>query len=164
MSNIDPKTLRTRFLFQTDRAAVLAQQAHKGQTRKNGENYFNHVTRVAVRAKKRPAPAPAINQTRWEELVETTALLHDVIEDTNVTLLDLGDAGFGLAVREAVSLLTHKDGQGYNHYLACLSTNLIARAVKIADLLDNLTDNASPRQIERYSAALNFLIKIELGQ
>lgn len=159
--NIDPNKL-LGIRSHVARASTIAALAHDGQTRRDGSPYYDHVRRVAIRAKKRAAEAG--HPDVYQELIEVVGYLHDVLEDTNVTQLQLSDAGIPLAAREALELITHAPGQGYNRYIARLSTHNVARAVKIADLLDNLTDNSNPRQIERYSAALNFLIKVELGQ
>jgi (p)ppGpp synthase/HD superfamily hydrolase len=65
------------------------------------------------------------------------AILHDVVEDTEVTLNDLQEAGFGENVLEAVRLLTHEDDLSYEDYVLRLKSNPLARKVKLADLNDN---------------------------
>ena len=59
------------------------------------------------------------------------------VEDTAVTLEQLGEAGFPPVVVEAVRLLTHEEGTDYMDYVARLKPNPIARAVKLADLAHN---------------------------
>ena len=66
------------------------------------------------------------------------AVLHDVVEDTDVELVDLQSEGFSIQVLDALSLLTHVDGVDYDEYVERLSHNPIAREVKLADLKDNM--------------------------
>jgi hypothetical protein len=107
----------------TRKAMKLAYEAHKGHTDKYGLPYIYH-------------PAHVAEQMTTEE--ETAAaLLHDVVEDTNMTLETLRNAGFPPSVVEAVRLLTHEDGTEYMDYVARLKYNPIARAVKLADLAHN---------------------------
>ena len=67
------------------------------------------------------------------------AILHDVVEDSPWTVESL-DAKFGLTSQEqaALRLLTHGPDEDYDAYVERLATNRIARAVKVADLRDNL--------------------------
>lgn len=131
----------------TKKAMILAYNAHHGKTDKCGVPYIYHPVHVA-------------EQMRTEEEM-TAALLHDVVEDTEVTLEQLAGAGFPHAVVEAVRLLTHEDGTDYMDYVARLKPNPIARAVKLADLAHNsepsrmggeLTDEDF-RRMEKYKAA-----------
>lgn len=79
---------------------------------------------------------------------QAVAWLHDVVEDTDVTLADLEDIGFIPDVVEAVRLLTREhqregDGSDYETYKARLlaaggESGCIARAVKLADARENL--------------------------
>jgi hypothetical protein len=65
------------------------------------------------------------------------AVLHDVVEDTTVTLDDLRRAGFLEEVLEAVRCVTHRKGESYADYVVRCRGNPVARMVKIADLTDN---------------------------
>ena len=92
------------------------------------------------------------------------AVLHDVIEDTDVTLTDLRKAGYPRPVIDAVDCLTHRDGETYARYIERVATDPMATTVKIADLRDNLRNNKTlpPRpdvveRIQRYERALVFL-------
>jgi (p)ppGpp synthase/HD superfamily hydrolase len=92
------------------------------------------------------------------------AVLHDVIEDTDVTLADLQIAGYPRPVIDAVDCLTHRDGETYARYIERVATDPLATIVKVADLRDNLRNNKSlpPRvdvieRIQRYEQALSFL-------
>lgn len=72
------------------------------------------------------------------EMARIAAVLHDTIEDTELTLEQVEKAGFAMPVIEALRLLTHDDGLPYQEYIARLARNPIARPVKIADLEDNM--------------------------
>jgi (p)ppGpp synthase/HD superfamily hydrolase len=107
----------------TRKAMKFAYDAHHGHVDKSGLPYILHPVHVA-------------EQMRTEE--ETAAaLLHDVVEDTGVTLAELREAGFSPSVVEAVRLLTREDGIDYMDYVARLKPDPIARAVKLADLAHN---------------------------
>ena len=111
----------------TKKAMNICFQAHKNQMDKSGVPYVFHPFHVAECMK--------------DEDSTVTALLHDVVEDTNRTFEQLQAEGFGENVIEALRLLTHKDGifseEDYLQYIAVLKENPIARAVKIADLEHN---------------------------
>ncbi len=110
-------------------ARVLAQVLHYGQVDKAGRPYIEHVERVTAAVGLDAAPA---------------ACLHDLVEDTHVTLDGLAAGGFCTATLAAVDALTRRDGESYRDYIDRLATNAIARAVKLADLRDNL----DPRRVE----------------
>ena len=102
----------------------ISLKAHQGQTDKSGMPYFLHPFYVAE---------------HMEDEEETcAALLHDVVEDTDLTLEDLRRAGMPERVVEAVDLLTHREGTDYFEYVRGLSGNRIARTVKLHDLEHNM--------------------------
>lgn len=107
----------------TKKAMKIAYKAHAGQTDKSGIPYVFHPLHVAEQMKDEPSTA--------------AALLHDVLEDTGITLLDLEKAGFSKAVLEAVALLTRGGEVPYLDYIRKLKENSVARAVKLADLVHN---------------------------
>lgn len=104
-------------------ALALARRAHEGQTDKGGEPYIGHVERVVARV---DSPTAKI-----------AAALHDVVEDTAVTLPDLAEAGFPPAVVRAVDALTRRPGEPYTQFVWRAGMDAVAREVKMADLLDN---------------------------
>ena len=65
------------------------------------------------------------------------AVGHDLVEDTDVTLVYLKEQGFSDRVVEAIKLLTHDQAMSYDVYIKRLSFNDDAKAVKKADLKDN---------------------------
>lgn len=136
----------------TKKALDFCFEAHKEQRDKSGRPYVFHPFHLA-------------EQMTTEETV-VTALLHDVAEDTEYTLEDIGKMGFGDAVMEALALLTHDDETPYMEYVAAIKENEIAKAVKIADLkhnsdlsrLDTVDEKALKRR-EKYLKALELLEK-----
>ncbi len=66
------------------------------------------------------------------------ALLHDVVEDTPITLDDLRDKNYSDEIVVAIDALTRRTGETYSAYIERLSNNKLARRVKIADLRHNL--------------------------
>ena len=107
----------------TKKALKLCFNAHKEQTDKSGMPYVFHPFHLA------------------EQMVteETTivALLHDVVEDTDYTIEDLVQMGFGKAITDAIALMTHADGVDYMDYVRRIKDDPIAKAVKLADLRHN---------------------------
>lgn len=104
----------------SQRAYEVAKKAHFGQVDKAGVDYIKHPEIVASFVK-----------TDEEKAV---AFLHDVIEDTALTLQDLRNDGFSEKVINAVDILTKKKGQTYQSYMELVKTNELARIVKLADL------------------------------
>lgn len=127
-------------------ARNFAQLAHSGQYRRDGITpYFNHVDGVARLVKPQKPEYIA------------TAYLHDVIEDTDYSSVDLLKAGFPKMVVNAVLILTKFDHLSYEDYLKKVKENVIAKAVKIADMTYNLNDTPSQKQIEKYKKGLEYL-------
>ena len=106
----------------TKKAMVLAYNAHHGQLDKSGIPYILHPVHLA--------------EQMDDENSCCVALLHDTVEDTDVTLEDLA-AEFPGEVVEAVALLTHAEGVDYFDYVRAIGTNPIATKVKLADLAHN---------------------------
>ena len=104
---------------------------------KVGRTLFSHALRVAERC-----PEPH---------AYTIALLHDIVEDTIVTLSDLG-VFFDSATVEAIDALTRRSTETYAQYIDRIRTARpgVARTVKIADLRDHLaTADAIPASLQR---------------
>ena len=135
------------------RAIELAKQHHKGQTDKAGKPYIEHPLRV-------------MNQMKSEE-EKIVAVLHDIVEDTNISLNDLRNEGFSEEVVSAVECLTKQDGENYNSYIERISFNPLAVKIKLADLEDNrdltLLPQATDKDLERlekYDKALEKLTRL----
>ena len=135
---------------QSEKAYEIDKKAHLGQIDKAGEDYIKHPEKVAS----------FVNSD--EE--KAVAYLHDVIEDTELTLEDLREYGFSEEVLEAVDVITKKKGQDYQTYLNSVKENKLARVVKLADLrhnsdltrLINITEKDIERK-EKYQKAIDFL-------
>ena len=120
-------------------AQEVATQAHQGQVDKNGSPYIGHPKRVAGHVPRHAAP---------EDLAaaQAVAWLHDVVEDTPVTLADLARQ-FPAEVVAAVDAMTKRADEDRDAYYLRVGANRIARAVKQADLDDN-TDPARTAQLD----------------
>ena len=121
----------------TNKAMRIAYQAHHGQYDVNGVPYIFHPYHVA--------------EQMPDEITTCVALLHDVIEDTSVTIEELEQV-FPTEVTEALRLLTHEKDTDYISYIEKIKTNPVARTVKLADIEHNsdtsrITDvNAVPAE------------------
>ncbi len=116
MTDLEPTLL--------DRALALALDAHQGALDKAGKPYILHVLRVMSRM-----------TTDEERLV---AILHDVVEDSHHTIEELRATGFPAPVVAAVEKLTKPEGADYMAYVRALRDDPLARALKLADLEDNM--------------------------
>lgn len=105
------------------KAKEVAHIAHFGQKDKAGQDYWFHPMRVAR------------NFSGKEEVV---AWLHDVVEDSEFTLDDLASDGFPPAVIKGVNAMSRREEETYEAFIKRVARNKIARAVKMADLKDNL--------------------------
>lgn len=130
-------------------AEMLARIAHSGQTRRDGiTDYISHLESVVSRLKEKGA-----NETEI-----AVGWLHDVLEDSHYTKSNLLDMGFHFLIVEAVDVLTKKAGQNYEDYLEGVKANSIATKVKVADMLSNLSDTPTRKQILKYSRGLIYLL------
>ncbi len=131
-------------------AIKVATEAHAGLFDKGGKPYINHPQAVA----------DSLSNTEYK----IVAYLHDVCEDTPITLEDLKDMGFTYRIVNSIRLLTRTDKLTYEQYLRRLRMDSAARAVKIADLKHNMDITRIPNpsekdyaRIEKYKKALAFL-------
>ncbi|MFD7654019.1 HD domain-containing protein [Actinosynnema sp. NPDC059797] len=137
--------------FTVDDAVRIARAAHEGQVDKSGHPYIGHPLRVMSLVS--------------GEHARMAAVLHDVVEDTSVTVDDLLAAGCPPEVVRTVLALTHADGESQEQYLARVLTDPVAVAVKRADIADNtspprlaLLDQATQDRLRaKYSRALDLL-------
>lgn len=104
-------------------AKRICKEAHAGQVDKGGKAYYLHPFAVADMCE-------TVNQ-------KIVAYLHDVLEDTSVTVIDLINQGISLEIIEALIALTHKPGENYFDYIERVKVNPLAKAVKIKDLMHN---------------------------
>lgn len=133
-----------------ERALEIAAGAHRGQRDKAGQPYILHPLRVMQAC-----------GTDEERIV---AILHDVVEDSDWTLDDLRGEGLAEDLVAAVDAMTRRENETYAEFVDRASRHPIARAVKIADLRDNLDMSriADPtasdlQRAQKYQEALNML-------
>lgn len=107
-----------------ERAISLSAEAHAGQVDKAGQPYILHPLRVMLR------------MNSEEERI--AAVLHDAVEDTDITLEQLVEAGFSHAVVTAVAALTKLPAESRMDAAARAAANPLARAVKLADNAENM--------------------------
>ncbi len=123
-----------------ERAIQLAAQAHAGQVDKAGHPYILHPLRVMLHVE--------------GEYAQMAAVLHDVVEDTSVTLDQLVSEGFPAAVVEAVEALTKRPSETRLMAAERAAQNPIARVVKLADNADNMDLSRISNPTERDFARL----------
>lgn len=130
------------------KALEIAFNAHSGQVDKGGKPYILHPVRVALRCN--------------NEDEKITALLHDVVEDTDITLDFLKENGFGQEVVDAIDCLTKRENEEYPEFIKRISGNRLATAVKINDLTDNMdTERLGGKthwKTELYGQSLEYLL------
>ena len=139
----------------TKKAMKVMFKAHKDQVDKSGIPYVFHPFHLA--------------ESMEDEISCTVALLHDVVEDTELTLKDLSSMGFPSAVTDALMLLTHEDHIPYMDYVAKIKENPIAVKVKLADLKHNSDLTRLPagerskernlKRVEKYKKAMALLVE-----
>ena len=136
----------------TKKAMKIDFAAHKNQTDKNGIPYIYHPIHLA--------------EQMADEKTICVALLHDVVEDTDITFEQLAREGFPDDIIEALKLLTHDDSIQYMDYVKEIKSNPIAAAVKLADLKHNsdltrldVIDEKAINRAEKYENAISLLSK-----
>lgn len=134
----------------TKKALKLCFEAHKEQVDKTGVPYVFHPFHLA--------------EQMDDEISTVCALLHDVIEDTEITMEMLGQMGFPQEVLDVLGLLTHDEAVPYMDYVKNISSHPIAKKVKIADLMHNsdvtrldLVDEWAVKRNQKYKEALGIL-------
>ena len=135
----------------------IAKKAHEGQKRWSGEDYFTtHVVQVALDLYEH-----TIYSSNPKYLRATiVAILHDVVEDTSVTLSDLKEVFRGDIV-DGVRAITHFKDEEYDNYIARLCNNELARIVKPYDIRHNLSsmgdDRKNVNKKRLYKLALKYI-------
>ena len=139
------------------KAARIAALAHEMQTDKAGGAYILHPLRMALRC-----------QTDAQRIV---ALLHDVVEDSPVTLGELATKGFPPEIIAGIDGMTHRAGESYEAFVDRAAQNPLSAFVKCLDLEDNmnllrlidLTEQDLTR-LQKYHAAYRRLLKHTQGE
>lgn len=134
-----------------EKALALACKAHAGQKYGPDEDYINHPIRVA-------------NAFLSNDELRSAAVLHDVVEDSEVTLDDIEQA-FGKRMREILDALTHRKHESYRDYLLRCAKDSDALTVKMEDVRQNLfASKAKPEYrkfIKKYEGALELLSSLK---
>ena len=141
-----------------------ATTAHAGQVDKLGVPYIEHpkeVAKILISSPLYRTLSPIDKQNAVK-----VALLHDVVEDTEVTLEDLAEAGYSEKVIRSVGLLTYDKRITREEYYKDILDDPIARLVKVADLIHNnlpartnfLDDTTRERLVIKYAKAKEILL------
>lgn len=131
-----------------EKAILIAVNAHQGQIDKGGKPYILHPLRLMF--------------SRKDEVEQIIAVLHDVIEDTDVTLDYLRKEGFSEEILSALDALTRRKGESYEEFISRIINNKAACHVKLADLNDNMNlsriehpTEKDYKRIEKYRKAVD---------
>ena len=139
-----------------EQSISFAATCHEGQIDKMGQPYIMHPMRVMLML--------------LTFVERTVAILHDVVEDCDVTLEQLAEMGYPGVILEAVDSVTKREGEAYHEFIRRSAKNPTGMKVKKADLLDNISPirryNLAPDHRARlhikYSQALEILRVEEL--
>lgn len=134
----------------TKKAYKIAFDAHRDQLDKTGLPYIHHPLHLAAQM--------------TDEVTTCVALLHDVVEDSDMTFEELEAMGFGGEIIDALRLLTHADDVPYMDYVREIKKNPVAAAVKRADLMHNsdlsrldVVTERDLQRVEKYKQAMGIL-------
>ncbi|MBI1366233.1 MAG: RelA/SpoT family protein [Alphaproteobacteria bacterium] len=121
-----------------NRAYVFAMKAHGGQTRKSGDPYFTHPLAVAA----------ILTELKTDPATVATALLHDVVEDTDVSVDDIKRL-FGAEIAKLVDGVTklsqielkpqaNRQAENFRKLVVAMADDVRVLLVKLADRLHNM--------------------------
>lgn len=114
-------------------AIALAVKAHQGQLDKNGQPYILHPLRVMFRLE--------------GDVEKIVGILHDVVEDSDLTFEDLREMGYGDDIIEALDGVTRRNDETYDEFVQRSRQHPISLRVKLADLEDNMDIRRLPVEI-----------------
>lgn len=123
------------------KAITIACEAHQGQSSINGEPYILHPLRLLIKAK-----------SNEERII---AILHDVIEKTNISLEDLKNKGFDQNIISSIDSLSRIRSESYFDYIERLMQNKISIKIKLLDLADNIKMHSENNDNGIYDAKIN---------
>ena len=136
----------------TVNAMKIAFKAHKDQIDRAGVPYIYHPIHLA--------------ESMDDEYLIVVALLHDVVEDSDITFDELIESGFPNEVINALKLLTHDLNVDYFEYIQLISKNQLASKVKLTDLKHNsdisrlkVVSDKDLERLEKYKKAIKILEK-----
>jgi GTP pyrophosphokinase len=141
--------LGTDDVAQLQRAFTFANQAHKGQVRKTGEAFINHPIQVAL----------ILAELRMDVDTITAAILHDTVEDTNMTLADVEKEfssdvrslidGVTKITRIEIESLSEQQVRNIRKMLLAMSKDIRVIVIKLADRLHNMRTLQALREDRR---------------
>lgn len=138
------------YTYLTKKAMKIAYNAHLNQVDKSGMPYIFHPIYIAERMD--------------DEESTIVALLHDTIEDSDLTICDLKMEGFSESVIEALECLTHDKNMQYEEYIQRIKENPLAKKVKKVDLEHNsllerleIVDESVMNRLKKYEKAKEML-------
>ena len=121
--------------YLTQSALAIATSAHQGQVDKEGKPYILHVLRVANNSREL-----CYETVIQHEKAYIVGLLHDVVEDSNITIEDLIMMGFPEDITNAVDAITKREGETELEYVYRVKIYPLSTIVKICDTEDNMDD------------------------
>jgi len=132
---------------------TFVKQKFSGVTDLGGAPYYNHLLFVMNNTK---------SSNKEDKII---ALLHDVVEDTSVTLDELKSMGYSDYVVSGVDAITRRKGEAYSSYLSRVKAHKGAVVVKIADITHNSDlsrlkrkiNSVDIKRIDKYKKARKFL-------
>ena len=134
-----------------EEAIRISVEAHAGQTDKSGAPYILHPLYLMMQFE--------------DDTCRQIAVLHDVVEDSPITLKDLKKGGFSDEVVSGVAALTRQEGESYHAFIERAGHHPYARRVKIADLRHNMDvsrlakiSEKDVQRLAKYQKALDRLL------
>ena len=124
-----------------NKAITIACKAHQGQFSINGEPYILHPLRLLVKAK-----------SNEERII---AVLHDVIEKSNISLADLKNKGFDQNIISSIDSLSRRKSESYFDYIGRIMQNRISVKIKLLDLADNIKIHSENNDNGIYDVKIN---------
>lgn len=118
-----------------EKAIIFATRKHAGQVDKAGQPYILHPLRLMLKMK-----------TEEQQII---AVLHDILEDTDATVVDLISLGFSPNIIDAIQALTRHEGESRIEAAWRAVRNPLAREVKLADVTDNMDISRIHQRTER---------------
>lgn len=148
-------------------AKNISIKAHEGQFRNDGKTPFiTHPEAVADFFKVDKICDGFVGRIIYDDWdkeefeCQIVSWLHDVIEDTDITLGDLLNQGIPFYLVKIIEILTHRENEEYLDYLLRVKENKLATKIKIADINHNLSTSTSKAQRIKYQLALYILEKL----
>lgn len=153
---VDEKSVNSGMTSSVYLAMEIMEYAHRNQKRENGEDYANHPARCLTTYRELIGIGPDGDRVMDKDLlyhnnvpfdgVQEACLLHDVVEDTELTLNDVRDIYvecgfekyFDMYIKDALERITHDKSVDYGEYIKICLKNPISALVKMIDMEDNL--------------------------